>query len=194
MSCKTATLHDKSFSETYDEMLPIIWNQIHEFKRRFRDTPANAITHEELLSSANETFVDTYYNYDHTRGPFFKRLSFQIWYNFLKEHVIKVNRRTVRENGCVNYVDMSEDPFPTNQQRFNLLEFIDELTEDAKVVVRLILDTPEDLIIAMRNDTPRPGRQSTRANLKQYLHGMNWDGRRIRETFSEITTTLSTFS
>ena len=64
-----------------------------------------------------------------------------------------------------------------------------ELSEDAKMVVSLVLQPPAELYYesVRRGDKPR----NLRSALRDYLHAIGWGLERVAESFSEIKDVLS---
>ena len=80
-------------------------------------------------------------------------------------------------------------PLP-NHPCFYLFEFVEELSKDAREVIKLVLECPEDLRQTMLETTSN-NRRSIRASLKDYLSGLGWTIGQIRDAFSEIKEALT---
>ena len=182
------TISQHAITATYQEVQPIIWKQIHYFRQRFSHHEA---TIDNLLSLANEIFMEVYHDFDPRRGcPFYRRVSFRIWYRFLREFVQREAQQKHRRAGKTIVMDMTEDKCSKPISQFILSEFTEDLTEDARAIVKLIIDTPDDLKHALRMDSPDPTGTAVKSGLRQYLIGLGWTAKKIKKTFSEISTAI----
>lgn len=187
----TLTLNEVASTETYHGIENIIWEQIKRFKRQFGYYLA---TEEDLLSLANEAFMKAYTDYDSKKGRFITRVSYLVWFCFLNEYIHNPARRRNRIHG--ELIIMNTDEIDAKNEspsltRFNTSQFLEELNEDACMITRLVLDTPEDLRNTLVLNCPSPNGRFVRAGLRQYLLGLGWTARRISMAFSEITTAIS---
>ncbi len=174
-----------ALTETYSDTERLIVKIAHDFHRKYGNTYG---TVEELISIGNESFMKAY-NSDKGKSSFVTWLFIQVTHGILDE----IRRRTKRQkrlpestNGLdsVSYsAALAQPPL-----KFFLHEFLDELTDDAKLVVELVLDTPNDLLEIMREDNGN--RKKASASIRQYLLGCGWTVKRIMESFAEITCCL----
>jgi len=71
---------------------------------------------------------------------------------------------------------------------FLIMDLLDELGQDAHVVLHLFLDTPKEIVdLALSNGKAH---RHLKASLKNYLSDIGWTMRRIGETFNEIQNVL----
>ena len=172
--------------ETYNESQEVLWSQIKRFRRRIKHPDA---TPDNLLSIANEVFVIVYTDFDDTKSSSFsKRLSFLIWFRFLREFVQIPTQEKRRVTGETRVINMAEHEIaePTKPS-FDITEFLEELSIDAKMIVKLVIDTPKDLRSAINKEHLS---SHLKSGIKHYLTGLGWTTKRVTESFSEISTAL----
>ena len=67
---------------------------------------------------------------------------------------------------------------------FNMVEFLDELSDDARAVVQIIFNTDGPAMLAT-------GRKRANTALMAYLQGMGWDTEKAESAFLEISSALA---
>lgn len=176
---------------TYKRYERLIASLAFQFIRSYGPAVGN---HEELVSIGGELFMEAYNRYDPERGSSFRNwLCTWIWRRWIEQLRKEIWRS--RPNGdykttCVNYVDMTECEYGSDVSQFHLTEFLETISEDARTIVELVLDTHEELRRVMLSDDPNPSGRSARKGLRQYLDGLGWENGRISDTFREITEAL----
>jgi hypothetical protein len=150
-----------------------------KFKERY------GADYDELLSEADTIFMRAVRTHNPERR-------FTNWLGFLlmKLWMENMRRRAMRNTRlpCV-WKDMSRVRQPV-QPSFDILGLLDQLSDDAKTVVKLVIEpSPNiDLNVAERGgkDTPR----NVRCAVKEHLRDLKWTWKRIRESFQEIERAL----
>lgn len=178
-----AVAQQEAIAITFEEVKLLIWDTCHKFYRRYGNLNG---TVEELFSLAQLSFMKAYHSYTKTTASFATWVRWYIWHELLE-----YQRGDMRRNKAakVTPTDMVEnDNFIANQSNFKMIDFVDGLSEDAKMVVNLVLDPPDGLAAAMRKRGPGDGR--TKLSIEQFLLGFEWDSIKISEVFSEISTAL----
>lgn len=164
-------MNGKTMTETYRDMESLIYHLANPFCRDHRSIPQ-----DEALSVLRITFTEAYRSYDPKKGA-----SFSTWFQWLGTkrllNLLKKKIETVPIE--VDVVDPCSSCF---------LDFIDELSEDAQIVVGLVLETPKELLRLIRDEW-HPKRK-TRDNLRRYLVGLGWSIDRVKESFGEIRRAL----
>lgn len=136
------------------------------------------------LSEANWIFMEAYYSYDPGEG-----MEFSSWlYFLLYRRLTSVTRKHARIAAQANLSRIRED---VESKKVRLQDFISNLSNDAKEVVSIIVDSPNDVKLALLS---RPTREPLPIKMKQclleFLSDIGWANDRIFDTFTEITEAL----
>lgn len=178
----TAIAQQEAIAKAFEDVRLLIWDTCHKFYRRYGNLNG---TVEELFSVAQLSFMKAYHSYTEKSSSFATWVRWYIWHELLE-----LQRGDMRRNKAakVTPTDMVENDYVAPHSNFNMVDFVDSLSEDAKMVVNLVVDPPEGLAAAMRRRGPGDGR--TKLSIEQFLSGFEWDSFKISEVFSEITTAL----
>lgn len=167
-------------TETYTDVERLIAKLVWKYSADwgpFRDS-------EEIRAEANLVFVKAFHEYDRSRSEFTTCLQFKIWkwfQNRMRKHYAELHRMRM-ETANLNLITRK-------QSRFHLPDLIDELSSDAATIVRLIVDTPNDLrhILKHRHSGTAI---NVRWALAEFLKDLGWTVERITESFTEIKEAL----
>lgn len=185
MAASAAELRQHYFTETYTDVEKLVYSTVHEFIGRYGGE------FEELVSEANLAFVIAYHRYTDGTSKFSYWVRYIIWKLLLEQQRNKLRRSPPQPNVSL-HGDDGEIVFDRGDHpQFCLMEFLDELTEDAKIVTLLAVDTPLGLTKQMV-EKGGSGMQR-RAVLRDYLEGLGWTAERIKESFTEIGALLKHF-
>lgn len=171
-----ATARQQLAQESYEDVELLVWSVVHKFHRQYGDLYG---TREELFSEGCLGYALAYQSYDPSKGSFPTYVRNMANYKLL-ELVRTETKRRVRFN-TTSDVELVDQP-----RSFSLTDFLDEISEDARAIVGLVLDTPGDLLRVTREDSHR----DVKHTLRQYLDGMGWETSRVETAFSEIATAL----
>jgi RNA polymerase sigma factor (sigma-70 family) len=145
---------------------------------------------EETQADSYMYYVEAVREYD-GRVPLHSHISFWVWTRLLDKWRTEATRKN--RVGPFFRSDLPQWLEETVidrswRQEWSLEEFLATLTEDAKTVVKLCLETPEELrqIAEDKGGSPR----NYRSTVKQWLESVGWSYERIRESFEEIKTAL----
>lgn len=127
---------------------------------------------DELMAEASQVYVEAYQTYDYRLGDFSKRVAYMVWYR-LTNQLRDRHRRNRGHKRVEHYMNAVPD-----HRRTGVLGLIREVSDDARTVVRLVLDGPE------YRDGATGDKQ--RRALVQTLTNLGWAGARIAESFNEI--------
>jgi DNA-directed RNA polymerase specialized sigma24 family protein len=165
----TALQYD-AINETYASVENLIYHTLHRFVKHYGGSV------EEWHEYTGSLFMVAYTDHSRSRGKFSTYLQWVLW-----KGLLEVRRKQQRHKGKVVFTDLDPEVFkaPTD---FNLMEFMDSLSEDAQTVVRLVFDTPWQF------SEPKEMRQVIRQYLAQPAIG--WSSNRIASTFREICSAL----
>jgi hypothetical protein len=138
--------------------------------------------YEENRSEANVGFMISYHEHDPAIAPFVPWCKWKTWKHLQEQH------RKIAYRRGITKMEQHEEEFAKDEPRFRLVDFIDELSEDARQVVSLVFDTPKGLvpIIQSKGNEPR----NLRSVLRDYLKGIGWSAKQITDSFSEIERAL----
>ena len=138
------------------------------------------ISYEESLSEAHLAFMKAVQSYNPERGTQFSSWCYFTVWTHLKDVVMKRSKERVFFIPEVTEEMAGEAP-PTEAPSVQLAK---ELGEDAKLLVEMLLETPEELI--GRPLTPK----RLLTEVKKILHSKGWSWNRINDTVNQITTAL----
>ena len=145
---------------------------------------------EDLLGDAYLYYMEAVKAYD-GRVSLQSNISCWIWDRLLDQWRTKANRRNrvgpfLRSDSPRWLEQRAVDRH--SEEGWTVEEFLEELTEDARIVVRLCVDTPAEIkrTAEDKGGTPR----NYRSTVRQWLESVGWSYQRIRESFEEIKTAL----
>jgi hypothetical protein len=170
-----------AIQKTYEETEALIHKTMWNFKNR-KKVPDNHL--EDLRAQAGLSYCKAYRSYDPTKGAFSTWLVCSIWFDFLTE---------------MRRIGIERDRFPIVQvpdsdhvarEHFDLQKFMLDLSNDARDVVRLILDGPDEIrkVISRKG-----GGSNQKAAVIEYVTKSldGWTVTRAAKTFDEIRSALS---
>jgi len=179
-SSTSKRVEDKTPQEqSYEDVRRLIAKVSSSFRRRFGGD------YQEIISEANVAFLEAYRTYDCDRGSFSKRVSYVV-YMQLVENACK------RMNHAKKYPEVLITPdVPEKHHHGGLGSILSEVSEDAAIVIRLVLDPPGELYCRM----PPPRSSSFRAEevrdaVADFLLDVGWATRRVIDAFDEIREVL----
>lgn len=140
-------------------------------------------TDEDLQQEAWVGFLESYHSYDPNRGQLDRRVSFVVWFKLLRllQRENKKHGKTFVQSD-LDTGDEDDDPLAmeTSRQEFPMVEFLDELSNDGHILVKLVLDTPNDLL-ALTNST------SGLPTIRRYVRGrLNWTIKRFGDAVTNV--------
>lgn len=189
-------------SETYEECLDLIrsvvWKVIRTYGGDF----------DELMSEANVAFLDAYRTFDGS-SAFTSWLHTRVWYScvsFVRDRLEEQSRYKWREaeRATVDGISIRSigdaslasesihngvENVPDRRSTWRIGDLLEELGEDARLVVSLTLETPPDLERVYQAKGAQP--RNLRSSLRQYLAEMGWTAVRIAESFNEVRRALA---
>lgn len=172
-----------AMNETYHDVAKLVFDTIHRFRERYGNLAGDM---DEICSEAHWHFIRAYQRYDNVRfkSSFPSYCRFLIWHELLE-----AMRRRMAQQRREAAVEVPEElparPAPT----FNIPDFVEGLSEDAQQVVKIALDAPKDVQLAIMirgGETPK----NLRLSIREYLKDLGWTAREITDTFLEIRRAL----
>lgn len=178
----TALLKKDAMTETYNDVQNLINKTVWDFCKMYGGD------FEEWKAEANLTFVQTYNNHKENKGRFSTWLCFCIWNNLLDytRTLYKQSPKITKNKDTTITLESLEDK---KKYSFSSLELLDGLQEDTKTLIFLIWNPPKGLKDIKIKNGKHPCH--VQIVLKNYLSKSGWTGRRIRESFEEITRILN---
>ena len=129
----------------------------------------NLYEREDYDQEAWIGFLKARKSYNPDKGSFRTRVSFMVWYHLLKV-LDKANRNTTTPDD-----ELVQET--TDKRAWDMLEFKDELSSDAKVLTNLLFDTPKDLKIIL--DSAKGKNLSVIECMRRYVVGLGWKSPRF---------------
>lgn len=154
-------------------------NLIFKLAHRFRQT--TGIEFNKLVSSANLEFVKCQKTYNPMKSKFSTYLYIKIRGLFLEMARKKNNNPIITNTNCEKINNN------TPEEYLFFKEILKELSTDAKEVVKIVFDTPTDLINMLPKKQPRG---VNKHQIQKHLRQRGWKFLRIWKTFREITENL----
>lgn len=162
--------------ETYLEVKPVILAAVRDIYKRFGGN------FDDILSDANTAFLEAYESWEPEKSSFTSWLRLRIF-----STTVNNLRHSCRDHARYEHVDDSQLTRPTGS--FDPKSLLEELTEDARIVVQLTLETPAELEAVVRAKGGQP--RNLRSSLRSYLAEMGWTACRIAESFNEVRRVLA---
>lgn len=164
----------RPIDETYDEVKRLIYKVCNDFLRR------NGGDFEELVSTANEVFLDAHQTWKPDSAPFTHYLCICIYRRLIgdwkKARRLPAASLTAAEGGQTPVVDKHKE--------FCRSEFIEGLSDEAKYIVQLVFSPPEDLDGMIDRKGGKALHYSS--TIKEYLRGIGWSRASIRDAWMEV--------
>ena len=163
-------------SETYLDVEKLIFHTVHRFVKAYGGD------FDEYRSDANLAYMDAYQTYHRSKGTFEAWVRFKVWKRLLEVLRTKIgrNNRLPRVEADLEAMPVHAEPNP-----FWLSDFLAELSDDARAVVELILDSPQSIEQSIRKrggDTPH----NIKAAVKEFLKDVGWAAGQVTDSFLEI--------
>lgn len=156
-----------------DEMLPTVEKML--FNLAWKCANAYPVTFEEARSEAYYAFMCACRDYDPTRGSKFSTWCYFWTWTHLKTFITK---RTVDP---LSFFDIDEELVgAAPPQRSESLDMIEDLSEDAREIIALIIETPHEIL----RGTPIPAKHLL-TRVKAYLVAKRGKDRRKLDQASE---------
>lgn len=172
-----------AIADVYEAHGDLVETIAKRFAYKFNQDP------DETMAEANHIFLKAYHGFDRTRNSNFRARLQSVIYNRLLDWM-RLNTK-FRFHNRLNRVDMDLDlrSAPTTAS-FDREDFLEHLTNDAKTVVGIILDSPQEFKDAVL--AGKPGEATERKCLLRYLkEKLGWAAKRIQESFGEIRSVLA---
>lgn len=177
----------KNPEETYALVKNLIFDQVYKFHRQFGGD------FDDLVGEAHEAFLITHSEYitGHAssgrayRDNYATEIRRSVWYCLFDAMRLRT-RRQAAAPFC--YIAEGQD-FAAHEHEFKYEQWIEDLSDDARFTVKLMLDPPEEIeaVAMVKGGQPRNYRSTVRDWLQQ--HG--WNSERISRVFNEVKVALA---
>ncbi len=181
-----AAMHKEALEANFEDVVKLIWDTIHKFERRYGIGPFG--DKDEMFSKACLIWV-TKMNakkYDATRSAFTTWTRLIVWGGLLEDVRTAIRHRNTGQQPAVARLT-DYDLLGLTAPEFNTVDFLDELSEDARMIAMLALDTPYEIYLNARLCGDQNDLQ---ASIWDYLRGIGWTASQIRTSFEEVRSAL----
>lgn len=173
--------------ETYDDVERLLRHVCVQFMRRnggHLGTAGDGSEFDDAMSEARIAYMRAYQTWQPDGGSKFTTYLCQCVYRRLLDRYKFDRRRRALWQGVADPDTLGvPDRLPFDRDSFER-----HLTEDAQVVLSLVLDAPDEIAQIAMNKGGQP--QNWRSTIRDYLAAMGWAARRITRTFDEIKEAL----
>jgi len=165
---------EETFYDVEESIKKIVWKFIANHGGEF----------DELKAEANYAFIRGMYKYPHNE----KRGSFRTWlYHIITTALADYLRFNYRPPSAS--IDKFKNSIIKTQSSFSSIELLDGISQDARTIIILFLDTPKEIYDeALSNGKSH---RHLKASLKRYLLQIGWTLKRITDSFEEIKNALT---
>lgn len=172
-------LHQDAVNETYSDLEKMLFKITHKFSRRFN------IHFDIIFPETQRAFVNAYraYNTGHRKKATFVTFCYFCINKDLSTWLDKRIKESKRTSG---HVELNEEVVGGYMHNTTFrLDLEAELSEDARHVVHLVLDSPSDMVATLRMNRAKSPTDVLRS-VKEHLADIGWSAARIKESVSEI--------
>jgi len=175
------TLRQDAMNETFNDVRSLIRNVVWNFIR------SHGGDFNEYEAEANHIFIKAYDNYDPKKAKFTTYLVNRIRGGLL-DYIKRTNKYAKHGHGIIS-IEQTEFDCSDGKKQFYILDLLDEVTDDAKTILNLILDIP----IEIEEDCLNRGTngRAMKESIRRYMQKLGWTKNRIKETFKEITEVIN---
>jgi hypothetical protein len=178
-----AVLDNDIATECYTDVQQLIADTVRAFVAR------HGGHYDDLLADANTAWLKGHRAFLEGRNnseSYETEIRRWVWFELFDEYRVRSQHRRQTKTTIKN--EEFPEQLVARRGGFDLVEFFDELSEDARYAARLVLDTPAELCAAAR---ARGGTdRNLRCLIRQYLAGMGWSATHITNVFEEIAGAL----
>lgn len=163
-------------TETYLDVQKMIFKVAHTYSHR------NGLPFDEVLSAAHFVFMRAFHYRYRPKG---KPASFSTrLYNSLNWELRDFLKKESKHQG---HLEINEEIVGAQEYDANFRVMLDteQLSEDAKAIVALVLDRSEELTPLLRWQNVQ-GKKGYLAALEEHLSDLGWTVDRVQESFAEL--------
>lgn len=181
---RQSEVYDLPISERYESIKLLIYKTVHQFKAK------RGGDFDDMLSSAHMAFVDVFNRqlWSPERGKWTTYIRLVVWNTLLDDELKRGKHNNRWQSGGETDLSEFEDK---KQQRLDMQVLLKELSDDAQLVLRMVLDTPVDIVQYARQKGGKEHRpNSLRKAVFELLRDMQWEQNRVSSVFEEIREAL----
>lgn len=184
----TATLETPkptTADQGYAMVRDLIFDQVYKFQRRYggdRDDLAGE-AHVAFMKGHQQYMRGTTPSGDAIEHSYAVEIRRWVWFEMFDAMRLRVDRKS-----RAKMMPLGDYDAPSPELDFNVMDFVEDLSADARVAARMVLGPPAEVAAtaAAKGGTPRNFRSTVRA----YLADWGWKPARINAAFDEITEAL----
>lgn len=149
---------------------------------------------DDLKAQANLIFIYAIDDYDSSKGT---KISTWIAYRIKKRLLDYMRSGYVPTHSSIGIEHDTEKDFDfesKSNENLSVIELLDEMEQDARIVLCLFLDTPKEVLLTIFNDKNFRYDHAggcVRNRLRNRLRQMGWNIKRIKKVFDEIKNVTS---
>ena len=170
--------------ETYLEVQKLVYDVVNRFIKRYypKNWKLRQQLFDDLLGHANELFLDAYQKFVPDRCEEFSK-----WCSYrIRMGLLESLRKVITRNARLQQTDAFLEEIPNAPQLdFDRDELLGNLTEDARIVVLLVLDSPADVVYSVKS-LGGPTATNVRKAVREFLRDIGWSQNRITKSFQEV--------
>lgn len=173
---------------TIDDAYLSVKGMIYSLAKRFNNQYGGEF--DDIIGEANLIFVTAYKKFDASRGALTTWIYCKVWHGL----VGKARRYAKEAKKATEYAEVKRVDENLRQQgcvRPNtfLLEFMDSVSKEAREIITLALDMPDDVVqLAIQyGGQPRNARDAIK---RHFYEEAGWTWRQVRASFNEIKEVL----
>lgn len=170
---------DSSIEDMYFVFKPLIRSLSYKYSRRFGFDPS------EGISFATSSFVEAYREFqeESPNYPIFTYIYLNVKYSLIR-YMKRESRYDSKESmePCLPAFDLKEKNF--------VVDFGDELSEDARTLMKALLETPSELRTYLDWNEVKYARQ-VRQSASEYFQDLGWKRDYFADTWNEIKEALT---
>lgn len=171
-------------TEEFYEVRKLIWKLSKGMHYHIGET----IPLEDLFGAACIGFMEAYNTFEPHRGHQFTGWVYWKVMSQLRDYVRKEIKHRQKLKDYAEHKENSSISSSSNPE--HAIDIIDQLSDNAKCIAKLVIDMPNDLARAMRADTKYCSGHHIKTGLRQYLLGIGWENHTISQSFNEIKEAL----
>ncbi len=167
-------LEQDALSQTYQDILPLIIRTTNSFITRYGFSGDRESYFEEALSIANSAFVEAYHSFKSDKRCLFTTWVYNtIWY--------RLKDSKLRPIPKIDYVP------PPHTFNFRFSEILTDASQDARLIISLIMDIPNDIqTIILKKRKGKVRGRNIRSGIRKYLLQTGWNRLRFQKAAEEI--------
>lgn len=169
-------LHKDALAETYEDVKRMIYKLVHRFSARY------CMSFEDLIGEAHCSYIKAFETYKPETGTLISTwVYYRIWHD-LTNYVKKENRYR-------GYEEINEEIAGFAPPVSELNDILEGLSEEARTIVRLTLDVPQDLQTLYKLNKARTPTK-IRDCISEHLQDLGWAITQIETAYNEISQAL----